>query len=63
MKVDRTIVTVVDLHNTDDDRYWRMRTPIERLRAVQLDRQAAYGHKHTSKRLQRVLEIAERERR
>lgn len=58
MKVNRTIVAVVDLHSSTDDRYWRMQTPMARLRAVEINRQAAYGHAY-SKRLQRVLEIAE----
>ena len=63
MKVDRKTLQVEDMHadaEASDRTYWRARTPQERLRAVQIDRQVAYGRANTSRGLQRVLEIAER---
>ena len=60
MNVDRTRLTVVDLRDTSDRAFWRVRTPFERLRAVQINRQVAYGRTSTSERLQRILEVAER---
>ncbi len=62
MKVDRTKLVVDDLGAADasDRAYWRDKTPVERLRAVQQDRQVAYGRASTARRLQRVLEVAER---
>lgn len=60
MKLDRTKLSTVPLKNDADIRYWAGRTPLERLRAIQLHRQIAYGRASTSRRLQRVLEIAER---
>jgi len=63
MKVDRETLQVEDLHGdaeASDRAYWRACTPLERLRAVQIDRQVAYGRASTSRRLQRVLEVAER---
>ena len=45
-----------------DRAYWHSRTPEERLQAVELMRQSAYGYDPATARLQRVLEIAELER-
>jgi hypothetical protein len=45
-----------------DRQYWHSRTPDERLLALELMRQSAYGYEYsTSRRLQRVLEIIEEE--
>ncbi len=45
-----------------DRAYWHSRTPEERLLAVELMRQSAYGYDPATARLQRVLEIAQLER-
>jgi len=60
MNVDRKRLTIVDLRDTSDRTFWRDHTPLERLRAVQINRQVAYGRTSTSGRLQRILEVAER---
>jgi len=63
MKVDRETLQVERLHgdaDASDRAYWSARSPLERLRAVQSDRQVAYGRASASRRLQRVLEVAER---
>jgi hypothetical protein len=61
MKLDRAKLSIMDLHAKSPDKgYWRRRTAIERLRAVQMDRQVAYGRANTTRRLQRILEVAER---
>jgi hypothetical protein len=44
-----------------DRAYWHSRTPEERLQAVELMRQSAYGYDPATARLQRVLEIAQLE--
>jgi hypothetical protein len=44
-----------------DREYWHSRTPEERLQAVELMRQSAYGYDPATARLQRVLEIAQLE--
>lgn len=44
-----------------DREYWHSRTPEERLEAVELMRQSAYGYDPATARLQRVLEIAQLE--
>jgi hypothetical protein len=42
-----------------DRKYWRSRTPDERLAALELSRQIAYGYDPTARGLSRFLEIAE----
>ena len=41
--------------------YWHLRTPEERLQALELMRQSAYGYDPATARLQRILEIAQLE--
>ena len=63
MKLDRTQLVIEELHGrseSSDQMYWKDKTPLDRLRAVQIDRQAAYGRASTSRRLQRILEVADR---
>jgi hypothetical protein len=59
-RVDRTAFSVVssfDEADTEDDAYWRSRTPAERLAHLELLRRINYGDAATG-RLQRVLELA-----
>jgi len=42
-----------------DQKYWRSRTPDERLAALELSRQIAYGYDPTARGLSRVFEVAE----
>jgi hypothetical protein len=42
-----------------DRQYWRSRTPNERLEALELSRQIAYGYDPTARGLSRVFEVAE----
>ena len=39
--------------------YWHSRTPQERLRALELMRQEAYGYNPATTRIQRVFEVAQ----
>lgn len=61
VKIDRTAVTVFSTFRDADDadrHYWQERSPDERLLALELMRQSAYGYEYsTSRRLQRVFEI------
>ena len=61
-KVDRGAFSVVSLSEQEDDekRYWRGKSPHERLQAVEETRQMIYGYDPASTRLQRVLEVARR---
>ena len=60
LQVDRTVMTVTDLEHNDEDRYWWSRTPLERLKAIEVNRQAVYGYRNTPPRFQRLLEVARR---
>lgn len=61
LKVDRTAFVVTSLHESDEKEYWLSKTPEERLQALELMRQVVYGYDPTTARLQRVLEITQRE--
>ena len=62
VRVDRTAFKVFSSFEeaeADERAYWHSRTPEERLEALELMRQIAYGYRPSSaSRLQRVLEIA-----
>jgi len=61
--IDRTVFSVVtsfEEAEQEDKEYWISRTPRERLQLMELLRRINYGP-NASARLQRVLEIAERE--
>jgi hypothetical protein len=62
LKVDRAAIKVTLLKESDEKEFWQSRSPAERLTALELLRQIAYGYRPNSVRLQRVLEIAERAR-
>jgi hypothetical protein len=62
MKVDRNVVIIAALDDdTDEKEYWLSRTPQERLQHLETLRRINYGHLATA-RLQRVLEVVERQR-
>jgi len=61
LKIDRKAFSVISLTDVSDEKaYWLARTPYERLRQVEILRRINYGTRATA-RLQRVLEITERE--
>jgi hypothetical protein len=61
-RVDRSAFQIGSLDDEADDReYWRAKSPAERMEALELMRQIIYGYDPATTRLQRVLEIAERE--
>lgn len=63
-RVDRSVVTVADLHDESDEKaFWLGKTPLERLEALEMLREIAYGYDPLTARLQRVLEVAELPRR
>lgn len=59
-RVNRNAFSVVNLHDADDDAYWRSRSLEERLEAIEINRQIIYGYGQTPPRFQRVLEIVRR---
>jgi hypothetical protein len=60
-RLDKTVFSVASLTDESDEKqYWLAKSPYERLRALELMRQIAYGYDPSTERLQRVFEIAER---
>jgi hypothetical protein len=60
--VNRSAMVVQSLHDEPDDRrWWWARSVAERLAAIEIMRRTVYGRAATDGRLQRVLEIAQRE--
>lgn len=61
LKIDKTAFSVTPLFdNADEKAYWLSRSPQERLRHIEILRRINYGDQATA-RLQRVLELAQRE--
>ncbi len=64
VRMDKTAFSIASLSDEPDDKgYWWSKTPQERLETVELLRQLNYGYDPATARLQRVLTIAELERR
>lgn len=63
-RVDRSVVTVANLRDESDEKaLWLAKTPLERLEALEMYREIAYGYDPLTARLQRVLEVVELPRR
>jgi hypothetical protein len=62
LKIDRSVITLSHLGDRSDDEYWQSKSPMERIAAIQTNRQAAYGESDASARLQRILEITQQTR-
>jgi len=60
-RVDRQAFEVTSFAEAEksDREYWRSRTPDERLEALELSRQIAYGYDPTTRGLSRFFEVAE----
>ena len=62
--MDKTALSVASLFDESDEKvYWRSKTPKERLEALETMRQIIYGYDPSTSRLQRLLEVAELQRR
>jgi hypothetical protein len=58
--VDREAFCVGSLDQEPYDKaYWQVKSPAERLEALELMRQIIYGYDPATARLQRILEVAE----
>jgi len=59
-KVDRGAVATGSAFGEGDEKlFWRSKSPEERLEAVEIYREIAFGYDPSTARLQRVLEVAE----
>jgi hypothetical protein len=62
MKLDRTAFSISSLEEpSDENAYWLSKTPLERLEALEIMRQIVYGYDPSTTRLQRILEVVDRE--
>ena len=59
VKIDKSVLSVTSLSESDEKEYWHSKTPYERLESIELMRQINYGYDPTTIRLQRVLEVAQ----
>ena len=63
MKMDKTAFSVSSLKDgATEKEFWLSKTPLERLQALEILRQINYGYDPATARLQRVLEVVERQR-
>jgi hypothetical protein len=61
-RLDKTAFSAASLTDASDEKeYWLTKSPYERLRALELMRQVAYGYDPSTERLQKVFEVAQRE--
>ena len=61
--MDKTVLSITSLTDQNDDgAYWRSKTPLQRLEAVETMRLILYGY-NPSERLQRSIEVAELQQR
>ncbi|MDP2645831.1 MAG: hypothetical protein Q8P24_12900 [Desulfobacterales bacterium] len=58
-KIQRDVFEVAGLHEPEDSGYWRNRSYVERIEAIEFMRKAMFGHDRVSGRLQRVLTVVE----
>ena len=60
VRMDKSILSVISLSDESAEKgYWRSKTPLERLEALELMRQINYGYDPITTRLQRFLEVAQ----
>jgi hypothetical protein len=59
-RLDRKAFSVGSLSEpSDEKRYWSLKTPSQRLEAMEIMRQIHYGYDPATARLQRFFEVAE----
>ena len=57
-KMDKSHFSIASLHDPSDEKeYWLSKTPKERLQALELMRQIAYGYDPSTEMIQRVFLI------
>jgi len=59
-RIDRSALEIASLDDRESERrYWRAKSPQERMQALELMRQIIYGYDPATTRLQRVFEVIE----
>ncbi len=56
-KLNKKAIKVSFLDENDEKHYWHSKTPIQRLKAVEINRRIIYGYANTSKRFQGFFEV------
>ncbi len=56
MKVNRAVISITSLKETDEKLFWQVKSPVERLMELELNRKIVFGY-DTPPRLQRLLEV------
>lgn len=62
-RLDKSALQITSIDDADEEekRYWHAQTPQERLAAVETLRRLNFGEEAATARLQRLLEVVERE--
>lgn len=62
-RLDKSVLEVTSFDDEDEaeKRYWQAQTPLKRLEALETLRRLNYGEEAATARLQRLLEVTERE--
>ena len=59
-RLKKEIVKVTSLNDIEEEkRYWMLKSPIERIEAIEINRRMIYGRDRVTSRLQRLFEISE----
>ena len=58
--VDRNALKITKLNEDDSDEYWASKSAMDRLEAIEINRQVVYGYGPVAPRLQRLLEVTRR---
>ena len=59
-RVDRNALTITKLREDDSIEYWLSKSALDRLEAIEINRQVVYGYGPIAPRLQRLLEVTRR---
>ncbi len=61
-RLDRSPFSVVSMEEQDHEEktFWHDKSPVQRLKALEITRQMIYGYDPAATRLQRVLEVVTR---
>jgi uncharacterized membrane protein len=58
--LNKKIVNVTSLDDIEEEKkYWILKSPLERIEAIEINRRMIYGQDRVTSRLQRFFEIAE----
>jgi len=59
-RLNKEIVKVTSLNDIEEEkRYWILKSPLERIEAIEINRRMIYGRDRVTSRLQRFFETSE----